>query len=563
MRNIKIVTCISLLISILSCGIVAQNNLNTPDNYEFYMDSSSDCNGPTRNVYDARATIKGQGALQTGSGPTSCTIALKTEKPYELAVFKIEIRALQIADCGVRFTIYDGDAGINHLAAFDCNFGKQPNMQPFTTSGDKVTFVLSREDIRNTQYDIEVVATPLVAGRDPGYSNGDGSDYGYNYHRKFPTEAIVGIVGGLFAIILIIAIIVGVHCYRKHKGMNRKWEQQPLSYINTPSNFDTASKISKTDLSETSSVWASEVSKTPAYKPAYARSKSRSRPDFDDDADSVSFKRSYRNGSLRTGGRRYRSQEFRPPGYNTATKNSRRNYDDDARSQDSMIDHEPPIKHKERENRPQSTSIGLDPIDTEDTEREEEQTESEVNDDQSESRREEDQVEAEDEGLSPKATRPKPAVLPKPVPHPRSHSVNPQTQEVPPEMIPDPRIQSAPQFMAPQQYYPYGQMPPQQQFIPVQAMPYGMQPVPVGYPQPVYPTQDKMQSEPALVPTMKPTDPPVYSYLVQRGYTPLDGRQSPASSQQSVGSHHSGARLLKDEPADSGQISSGVEFMRR
>lgn len=56
---------------------------------------------------------------------------------------------------------------------------------------------------------------------------------------------------------------------------------------------------------------------------------------------------------------------------------------------------------------------------------------------------------------------------------------------------------------------------------------------------------------------------PVYSYLVNRGYQPLDGRHSPVST-STGGSNLSGDRNLQHEDSDfSANLGSGVELMKR
>ncbi|XP_050412951.2 uncharacterized protein LOC126827537 [Patella vulgata] len=545
-----------------------EQNVN---NLQFYLDSSADCNGPIRNVYSSRTTIKGQGSTQSGPGPTTCTIALQTERPYEVSRFKIEIGALKIQDCGVYFSIYDGEKTQSTLDSFDCNKGAELSMNYLVTTGDKVTFLLQRQDIRNTAYDIDIVVTPITAGQDPGYENNNGADFGYNYHRKFPTEAIVGIVGGLFLIIAIAIIIISIFCYRKQKGLSRRWEQQPLSHLKTNSAYEPSTRMSKSDLSDTSSVWASEVSKNPGYRYP-SRSRYRANSEYSDDEHSLPPKRSHSKALSSRSGRTDRSRETQPPGYYTATRNSYVGADDD-HPQDTYVEREVPVRshHRPKKVPVKTSSVGLDPVDLE-VEDGEEIDESEVEDEVQEEVEEEEEEEAaeeeEPEADNVESNHAQQSAHPQPAPRGHGSQSVPlpdsgHIQTLPPHMTPiDPRLY--PQMMQdprmmPQQYQPYH---PQQQFMPVQGVPYQ---VPPGYPPPHYPGQGHIpgqhQPEPVHVPSVKPTDPPIYSYLVQRGYTPLDGRHSPASM-SSAASHNSGKRLLKED-SDSGNLESGVEFMRR
>lgn len=62
---------------------------------------------------------------------------------------------------------------------------------------------------------------------------------------------------------------------------------------------------------------------------------------------------------------------------------------------------------------------------------------------------------------------------------------------------------------------------------------------------------------------MPPGNPPVYSYLVNRGYKPIDGRYSPVSTSTGA-SNLSGDRNLLNEDSDfSANLGSGVELMKR
>ena len=110
---------------------------------------------------------------------------------------------------------------------------------------------------------------------------------------------------------------------------------------------------------------------------------------------------------------------------------------------------------------------------------------------------------------------------------------------------------------------PYGYPPaaagyPPGQFVPV--MPGGapqFQPVQI-LPYPAHNPAPPRQDEPPR-PDIQPTDPPVYSYLVRRGYTPKEPKTSGSAGSVS-GSQRSGADRL-EEPDQ--RLSSGVEYMRR
>jgi hypothetical protein len=83
--------------------------------------------------------------------------------------------------------------------------------------------------------------------------------------------------------------------------------------------------------------------------------------------------------------------------------------------------------------------------------------------------------------------------------------------------------------------------------VPVMAPPPGQPFMGPGHPPPGYPGPRG--------PSVRPTDPPVYSYLVQRGYQPLDPDMT-----SSANTSHS--RTSLDE-LDRNAAASGVEYMRR
>lgn len=148
--------------------------------------------------------------------------------------------------------------------------------------------------------------------------------------------------------------------------------------------------------------------------------------------------------------------------------------------------------------------------------------------------------------------------------------------------------QGQPQYPHGQPQYPHGQPPqyPRGQFPPAN-QPRPSQPssdhqanfsVPLqqqGAPTvPQYPSQDQPQrhrdrknqshkSNRDHNGQVQPSNPPVYSYLVNRGYKPVDGRYSPVSTSTGA-SNLSGDRNLLNEDSDfSANLGSGVELMKR
>lgn len=116
-----------------------------------------------------------------------------------------------------------------------------------------------------------------------------------------------------------------------------------------------------------------------------------------------------------------------------------------------------------------------------------------------------------------------------------------------------------PQPMPAAQYHmqqvPYGVYP-SGQFVPVRVGPNQFQQVAIApnFPPPSY-SDEQTAAQGSQVHL---TEPPVYSYLVQRGYRPLDARSGSAPSV--AGSHRAGGRRLEDPEL---RLDSGVEYMRR
>ena len=137
-----------------------------------------------------------------------------------------------------------------------------------------------------------------------------------------------------------------------------------------------------------------------------------------------------------------------------------------------------------------------------------------------------------------------------------------------------------------QQYPPYpGQQPPQGPMMQpqgpgMQAQAPGPRPdpysqanftVPMNQPGPgQYPQQPPAQRQPhpskrrdKQPVSQQPNNPPIYSYLVNRGYHPVDGRHSPVST-STGGTNLSGDKNMLIEDSDfSANLDSGVEFMKR
>ncbi|XP_046369554.2 uncharacterized protein LOC124144267 [Haliotis rufescens] len=536
-------------------------------NFQFYMDTTRDCNGPVYNVFDKQAVLRGQSSASIQQSPLTCTIKLNTENNFEKTTFRVTVNAMNIDDCDVTFAIYDGEPGQPLIDSYDCNKGKT-RTEMFTT-GNRVSFVLTRRDERNTRYDIEVIAKPLVAGQDPGYENGFGDDYGY-YNRLVPNMVIYIIVGVLFFIIIVVIIIVGIVCHRRHKGLNKPAERYNISYINTGTSRGPASTNTRN--------WVS-TSRTSLQRDRNQKHRHHSDDDsvFDGSVDSMPSKKRYdADKSFDT----YQSQgrNYRPDRHDVKQDRYRNPSYDDEHPPSRFIQREitpraksKPQKYEPEEEEDEVESVGVGPDEEEEEEVEEEETEEEEEDEEEEE--EEDDDDQEDAGEPsqpqplnlpehppPRLGHPSMSGIPQPIPRhphdqPHSYPADPRHMPVNPQQMAGPY---GPRFVM----YP-GQ--PGPQFMPMAPGPGQFQPI-QGHPNmppPRYPG-DGGQQQPQKPFEVKPSDPPIYSYLVQRGYHPVDGRDSPVSVSTNA-SGHSDTRLIQPDDSDmsSHNLAAGVEFMRR
>ncbi|XP_067684672.1 uncharacterized protein [Haliotis asinina] len=539
-------------------------------NFKFFMDSTKDCNGPVYNVFDKQAVIKGQSSSPIQSSLLSCTIRLNTENNFEKTTFRVTVNAMKIDDCDVTLAIYDGEPGQPLIDSYDCNKGKG-RTEMFTT-GKKVSIVLTRRDERNTRYDIELIIKPLVAGQDPGYENDFGEDYGY-YNRLVPNMVIYIIVAVLFFIIIVIIIIVAIVCHRKHKGLNKPAERYNISYINTGSVRGPASTNTRN--------WVS-TSRTSLQRDQNRKHRHHSDDDSVFNEDSMPRKKRYEADqsfdTYQSRGRnnrpdRLRQDKYRNPSY------------EDEHPPERIIQREiiPRVKSKpqryEPEEEEEAESIGVGPDEEEEDQVEEQETEDEEEASEEEEEDEEDEEEEEEDGDdqedAAEPSQPQPDNLPE---HPPPRLGHPSMSGIPQPMARHPHDQphsfpGDPRHMPvnPQQMAgPYGprfMMYPGQpgpQFMPMAPGPGHFQPI-QGHPNmppPTYPGDARPQPKKPY--EVKPSDPPIYSYLVQRGYQPVDGRDSPVSVSTNA-SACSDTHLIQPEDSDMSahNLASGVEFMRR
>ena len=71
-----------------------------------------------------------------------------------------------------------------------------------------------------------------TGGTEPGYENNYNRDNPFAFD-KFEQEAIVGIVGGFYGLVLLVCCGVVIYWYRTFNGLNKEWETHQLATLKT------------------------------------------------------------------------------------------------------------------------------------------------------------------------------------------------------------------------------------------------------------------------------------------------------------------------------------------
>ncbi|KAL3852713.1 hypothetical protein ACJMK2_016331 [Sinanodonta woodiana] len=612
----------------------SNNNVGpfNPTTYETYnLDNPSTCTGVPRAVRSDRIFIvTSSGNSQNTATPTSCQLTLTIDSAREPMVFKLTIVKATIRDATVQFIIYDGEMSGRKLLGFNANQGPPTGAGYFFTTGQVVTFQLTRRE-RDFNYDIEIVAEPIktdyINNKDCDPATGYGCDtYGYTY-RILGTKEIIGIIGGAFALIVLVVVVVVVCCYRKQRGLNKRWKQDQLGSINTAASIHSFNGSAPTD-KKSKGMWTSESSKngfaSGRRSPVLPRTRTTRHSEEDDSVfesvDSYPTKKlQSRVQSSPTKYNQSNSRNYRPPTYQEALRqNSDVEVDsfvqgNDAHPQNTFIEREiiPRVKTSKVQNRvppPLEEDETYDSIEpkkvttAQNTDLEHEEEADESNEESDEVSREEESEESGDEEPEEEEVDSKKVVYSKPnkskpqsqpekeqskskqnegkqknkIIQPKDWIPSNQQVQPPPNFVQGPSVQGfvLPGVIHPQplygyqlpQFQPQGYMPPSMygQSGPMQVHHYPVPgttdyPPPPMYPGHLYHNAKQGANEKQV----KPTDLPIYSYLVNRGYTPLDGRHSPAST-STAASNLSGDKLnFTDDTDFTANLGSGVELMRR
>ncbi|XP_060586190.1 uncharacterized protein LOC132741936 isoform X2 [Ruditapes philippinarum] len=612
----------------------------------FYLDRYSDCDGRPREVGKSTVFISGQSTELQGQPVTSCSVTLNTENIREPYRFKLQVLSVRIDDPGVYFYIYDGEFQGKLLRSFSKLEGKPPSLNFIFTSGQLVTFRLTRGELERN-FDIRIVVTPIPSGTvECNYESEHNCDeYGYNY-RILGTKEIAAIIAGCFAVVILIVIVVVCCCYRKQRGISQKWKEEKLGNASLPVKRPLPPPHVNLNPRGTSE-----------------RSGRRYREKYDRyEEDDRSSDRSFTDRSASTATKNFSERNYVPPTYREAMRhNSESSADettfvgaDDSQQQSVFVERvlrpsahankktSPKVMRAQRAVPPPDEDEEYDTIEPKKKSKallvdqgagsEEETDESDTdNESEEESSEEETESEAESEanaksdktdavysqpnklknkqenappapqpvGFRPPATsqpqqfqgQPYPGFAPPGIHQPQPQYGYPgQQQHYPQGQAPYPQgqpqypqgqpqyPQGQPQYPQGQPQYPQGRLPPVNHSNPSQPNAYhqanftvplqqpGSQPAAQSHPQSHTNRErgnpsHKSNREPKG--QLNPNDPPVYSYLVNRGYRPVDGRYSPVSTSTGA-SNLSGDRNLLNEDSDfSANLGSGVELMKR
>ncbi|GFR81120.1 hypothetical protein ElyMa_004061600 [Elysia marginata] len=525
------------VVFLLACaGVRCQNqgfndidNVNAASNL-FFFDKNSDCNGPKRELYNAEATIRGSDIATTNRGPTSCEIILISQGQFQGTLLDIQVISMNIQDCGVQVSIYDGEGAQTKLRSYDCRSSQNQNMKRVVTSGNVATFIMTRENPESVVFDIEIRVRPIRGGNEPGWENNYNRDNPFAFD-KFDQEAIVGMVGGFYGLVFLICCAVVIYWYRVFNGLNKEWETHQLATLKTEERFESRRLTAERD----------------GVRPRYATTNFSYSNKEDDDPDH--FEEKVITSRPRTINRRRETRSSRPPSYAEAVsddasqQSSEEEYSSDASvGKKSLTSGEASSRSRSSRSSEAETS----------THSESEGSDDGTGSESSSTRRR--RRRGRERGA--RARRPPPAVKPHKsrgktrrdssnASETASNSTRLSRQQ---QQRRQQQQHPLPNAMGPMGHVPYGAP---GQFVPVMAAPIQMMP---GYPPPQYPPESQPESRPPPPNQVHPTDPPVYSYLVQRGYTPLDQR-SAASHPSTRDSHR------QDEPDT--RLSSGVDYMRR
>uniref|UniRef100_A0A2C9M3M7 CUB domain-containing protein n=1 Tax=Biomphalaria glabrata TaxID=6526 RepID=A0A2C9M3M7_BIOGL len=478
-------------------------------NNVFYFDSRSDCNSGVRNLFGSQATIIGSNASAHSNGVTTCTITLKSEGTFDGTILDINVEAMYILDCLTQVSIYDGDGAKILLNSYDCRSSQNANRRQFVTSGNVATFIMTRPNPNSYNFDVKITVNPISSGLIVPTGSIGLVDF-----TKFPQEGIVGMIAGFYVFVILLCIAIIFYMARTFKGANQKWETHELANVRTEETFQKAQLMKR------------EKEAKNRFVANTAFNGQEDRPD--------NFREKIIVPSKHKSGNR------RPPSYDEVVSDSASERSSDEESDASAPPRKRSASSEEESDRSSARSRSSERSSVRSSERSRSTARTRSTRSPSPS-----DTESEEEGHSDDSSSRRQA---------RAYRRKPKKHSEPKRHQP-PR-QAKQQQLPPQMQQPYMQPPiygayPPGQYVPIMTAPPPFQPIPSGYPPPSY----TVQPQNTLAP--QPTDIPVYSYLVQRGYKPVDDLNV---SHSSTDSHRSRGRRLEEPDL---RLESGVEYMKR
>ncbi|KAK6994142.1 apoptotic chromatin condensation inducer in the nucleus-like isoform X1 [Biomphalaria glabrata] len=534
-------------------------------NNVFYFDSRSDCNSGVRNLFGSQATIIGSNASAHSNGVTTCTITLKSEGTFDGTILDINVEAMYILDCLTQVSIYDGDGAKILLNSYDCRSSQNANRRQFVTSGNVATFIMTRPNPNSYNFDVKITVNPISSGLIVPTGSIGLVDF-----TKFPQEGIVGMIAGFYVFVILLCIAIIFYMARTFKGANQKWETHELANVRTGINFDSKSQLNKPIQISTleglkNRPMGSQYSRT--TQPTLRKS---APPSEDGDSGVYYNEETFQKAQLMKrekeaknrfvantafNGQEDRPDNFRekiivpskhksgnrrPPSYDEVVSDSASERSSDEESDASAPPRKRSASSEEESDRSSARSRSSERSSVRSSERSRSTARTRSTRFPSPS-----DTESEEEGHSDDSSSRRQA---------RAYRRKPKKHSEPKRHQPPRQVKQ--QQLPPQMQQPYMQPPiygayPPGQYVPIMTAPPPFQPIPSGYPPPSY----TVQPQNTLAP--QPTDIPVYSYLVQRGYKPVDDLNV---SHSSTDSHRSRGRRLEEPDL---RLESGVEYMKR
>lgn len=198
----------------LYCLVILTFCLNLADGIvrEYYMDGPSTC-GQTIIIYDNIINLAARSPISTPNPPRVCTTYLRSGYTDSYYYIKVEWTAT-IKDCAFSLTIYEGSTPSGApIKSFRC-LGDQENTGIIEVRNSDITVQLTQaSDLFQPHNTFNLRISTFRDPSAPEVSEGT---------SKLPTGAIIGIVIGLFALIVFCIIMCWFYKQGKLKFLEKK-----------------------------------------------------------------------------------------------------------------------------------------------------------------------------------------------------------------------------------------------------------------------------------------------------------------------------------------------------